>query len=75
MKFLQAKVKWFNNEKGFGFIEYDGKEDIFIHYSNIEKDGYKTLKEGQLVEFELVETEKGLQAKNIKPIKELQTIE
>jgi len=75
VKFLQAKVKWFNNEKGFGFIEYGGKEDIFIHYSNIEKDGYKTLKEGQLVEFELVETEKGLQAKNIKPIKELQTIE
>ena len=69
-----AKVKWFNNAKGYGFIELEGKEDIFIHYSNIEKDGYKTLKEGQLVEFDLVETDKGLQAQNIKPIKELQTI-
>lgn len=74
MKFLQARVKWFNNEKGYGFIEHEGKEDIFIHYSNIEKEGYKTLKEGQLVEFDLVETNKGYQAKNIKPIKELQTI-
>ena len=53
-----AKVKWFNNEKGFGFIEQTDKEDIFIHYSNIEKDGYKTLKEGQLVEFDLIETDK-----------------
>lgn len=70
-----AKVKWFNNAKGYGFIEQEGKEDIFIHYSNIEKDGYKTLEEGQLVEFELVKTDKGYQAQNIKPIKELQTIE
>ena len=70
-----AKVKWFNNEKGFGFIEYVGNEDIFIHYSNIEKDGYKTLKEGQTVEFELIKTEKGYQAKNIKLVNDLQTIE
>lgn len=70
-----AKVKWFNNEKGFGFIEYEGNEDIFIHYSNIEKDGYKTLKESQTVEFELIKTEKGYQAKNIKLVNELQTIE
>ena len=70
-----AKVKWFNNEKGYGFIEQEGKEDIFIHYSNIEKDGYKTLKEGQKVEFDLVKTDKGYQAQNIKPIKELQTTE
>lgn len=69
-----AKVKWFNNAKGFGFIEQEGKEDIFIHYSNIEKDGYKTLKEGQLVEFDLVETDKGYQAQNIKPITDLETI-
>ena len=70
-----AKVKWFNNAKGYGFIEQEGKEDIFIHYSNIEKDGYKTLKEGQLIEFDLIDTEKGLQAQNIKPVKEFQTIE
>ena len=72
---MRGTVKWFNNEKGYGFIEQDGQEDIFIHYSNIEKDGYKTLKEEQLVEFDLVKTGKGNQAKNIKPVKEPQTIE
>lgn len=71
---MKARVKWFNNAKGFGFIEQVGKEDIFIHYSKIEKDGYKTLEEGQLVEFDLIKTEKGYQAVNIKPIDELQTI-
>ncbi len=72
-----AKVKWFNNTKGYGFISpvEDITEDIFIHYSNIEKQGYKTLDEGQLVEFDLVKTDKGYQAQNIKPIEELQTIE
>ncbi len=72
---MKARVKWFNNAKGYGFIEQDGKEDIFIHYSKIEKDGYKTLKEGQMVEFDLVKTDKGYQAVNIKPLDELQTIE
>ncbi len=72
---MRGTVKWFNNEKGYGFIKQDGQEDIFIHYSNIEKEGYKTLKEGQTVEFDLVKTSKGNQAQNIKPIKELQTIE
>ena len=71
---MKAKVKWFNNEKGFGFIEYTELEDIFVHYSAVLKDGYKTLKEGDLVEFELVETEKGLQAVNVKPV-ELTTIQ
>lgn len=69
-----AKVKWFNNEKGFGFIEIEGQEDVFIHYSNIIKEGYKTLKENQMVEFDLVKTDKGYQAKNIKPVEELETI-
>ena len=72
---MKGKVKNFNKEKGYGFIKQDGQEDIFIHYSNIEKEGYKTLKEGQTVEFDLVKTSKGNQAQNIKPIKELQTIE
>lgn len=72
---MKARVKWFNNEKGFGFIEYEGHEDIFIHYSNIEKEGYKTLKEGQLVEFDLIKTVKGYQAEHIKLLEELQTIE
>ena len=71
---MKAKVKWFNNKKGYGFMEREGQKDIFIHYSNIEKNGYKTLKEGQYVEFELVKTNKGNQAKKIKPITELQTI-
>ena len=60
----RGRVKWFNNEKGYGFIEYEGlvNEDIFVHYSAINKEGYKTLKEGSLVNFKLVETAKGLQA-------------
>ena len=59
---MQGKVKWFNNEKGYGFIEYDELSDIFVHYSAIVKDGYKTLSEGSLVNFKLIETSKGLQA-------------
>lgn len=57
-----GKVKWFNNEKGYGFIEYEDLEDIFVHYSAIIKEGYKTLKEGAIVSFKLIETSKGLQA-------------
>ena len=59
---MSGKVKWFNNEKGYGFIEYKEDEDIFVHYSAINHPGYKTLKEGQLVEFKLLETTKGYQA-------------
>jgi CspA family cold shock protein len=59
-------VKWFNNAKGYGFILPDGGgEDLFAHYSSIEMDGYKTLKAGQSVEFEIIEGPKGLQATNI----------
>ena len=64
-----GKVKWFNNEKGYGFIEYKENEDIFIHYSQIVVDGYKTLNEGDLVSFNLINTEKGYQAKEVCPIK------
>lgn len=63
---MHGKVKWFNNEKGYGFIEYEGLEDIFVHYSAIVKDGYKTLSEGSQVNFKLVETSKGLQAIDVK---------
>ena len=67
---MRGKVKWFNNEKGFGFIEnVTTGEDIFVHYSSILSTGYKTLVEGQYVEFELVRTDKGLQAKNVVEIK------
>ena len=68
-----GRVKWFNNEKGFGFIEYTENEDIFVHYSTIKQDGYKTLIEGQLVEFKLIETPKGLQALDVEVINELST--
>ena len=60
-----GRVKWFNNEKGYGFIEFKEDEDIFVHYSAIEAEGYKTFSEGQLVEFKLVETSKGFQAINV----------
>ncbi len=66
---VRSKVKWFNNEKGFGFIEYKDDEDIFVHYSAILSEGYKTLVEGQYVEFDIVRTDKGLQAKNVVEIK------
>ena len=66
---MTGRVKWFNNDKGFGFIEYKDGEDIFVHYSAILSDGYKTLVEGQEVQFELVRTDKGLQAKNVIEIK------
>ena len=63
-----GKVKWFNNSKGFGFIESEDREgDIFAHYSTIEMEGYRTLKAGQPVEFELEECPKGLHANNIVP--------
>ena len=67
---MQGKVKWFNNEKGYGFIEYEENKDIFVHYSSIIIDGYKSLNENDEVEFELVQTDKGLQAKNVRLIKE-----
>jgi len=59
-------VKWFSNEKGFGFIAREGGEDVFVHHSNIEADGYRTLSEGQQVEFEVVQGNKGLQANNVR---------
>jgi len=62
---VRGKVKWFNNEKGYGFIQYADLEDIFVHYSAIIKEGYKTLKEGDVVEFNLIETDKGLQAVDV----------
>lgn len=65
-KIARGKVKWFNNEKGYGFIRQDNEEeDIFVHYSAIVQKGYKTLDEGQAVEFELIEGDKGLQATNV----------
>ena len=66
-----GRVKWFNNAKGYGFIlAEEGSEDYFAHYSSIEMEGYKTLKAGQPVEFEILEGPKGSHAINIKPIAE-----
>jgi len=62
---LQGKVKWFNQEKGYGFIEVEGDKDVFVHYSAIQQEGFKTLKEGDNVEFEVVEGQKGPQAANV----------
>ena len=70
---MKGRVKWFNNEKGYGFIEYKENEDTFVHYSAIKLDGYKTLTEGQYVEFNLVETPKGYQALDVVVIKEAAT--
>ena len=67
---MVGRVKWFNNEKGYGFIDFKENEDIFVHYSAIQLDGYKTLAENQLVEFRLIETSKGFQATNVKLLKE-----
>ncbi|EUJ28452.1 cold-shock protein [Listeria cornellensis] len=61
----EGTVKWFNGEKGFGFIEMEGGDDVFVHFSAIQGDGFKTLDEGQKVEFEIVEGQRGPQADNV----------
>ena len=65
---MRSRVKWFKDEKGYGFIKYNDKEDIFVHYSSIMYDGYKTLHKDDEVEFDLIETTKGLQAINTRKI-------
>ncbi|MCP8968822.1 cold-shock protein CspD [Ectobacillus ponti] len=62
---MQGKVKWFNNEKGYGFIEAEGAADVFVHFSAIQGEGYKSLEEGQEVSFEIVEGNRGPQAANV----------
>jgi cold shock protein len=62
---VQGKVKWFNATKGYGFIEREGGEDVFVHYSSIQTEGYRTLNEGQRVEFTVEQGPKGLQASNV----------
>ncbi len=64
----KGKVKWFNAEKGFGFIEREEGNDVFVHFSAIEMDGYKSLAEGTEVEFEVVDGAKGPQAANVKAL-------
>jgi CspA family cold shock protein len=63
---LKGKVKWFNNQKGYGFItKEDGSGDVFVHYSSVSGDGYKSLQEGESVEFDIVESDKGPKAANV----------
>jgi CspA family cold shock protein len=64
----EGRVKWFNEQKGFGFISRDDGDDVLVHYSEINVDGFKTLYEDQAVTFEIKEGPKGLQATNVKPI-------
>lgn len=61
----QGTVKWFNEEKGFGFIAVESEKDVFVHFSSIQKDGFKTLKEGDKVEFEVEDGARGPQAANV----------
>ena len=68
MAVVEGKVKWFNDEKGFGFIEQEGGKDVFVHFSVIQGSGRKTLKEGQRVTMEVVSGAKGPQAENVTPL-------
>ena len=66
----QGKVKWFNDQKGYGFITGEDGKDIFIHYSSINADGFKTLQEGQTVTFDLIDSDRGKQANNVTVVDE-----
>ena len=65
---MQGTVKFFNSEKGFGFISRDGGDDVFVHYSNIQGNGYRSLDEGQAVEFDVAPGRKGEEAQNVRAI-------
>ena len=64
----QGVVKWFNAEKGFGFIAVEGGADVFVHYSAIQSDGYRSLEENQKVDFDITQGPKGPQAENVRPV-------
>ena len=69
-----GKVKWFNDAKGYGFIETEDGKDVFVHFSAISMEGYKSLSEGQQVEFEAVESAKGLQATRVAPATAMESV-
>ena len=68
---MESRVKWFDDDKGFGFIEYKDNEDIFVHYTAIRDEGHKTLIKGEIVEFDLVKTDSGYKAKNVVTLSEV----
>lgn len=68
MATITGQVKWFNNSKGFGFIEQEGGPDVFVHFSAIKADGFKSLNEGQRVQFTVTDGQKGPQAENVVPV-------
>ena len=70
---MKGTVKWFDIKKGFGFIQQEDGNDVFVHYSNISGNGFKVLEDGESVEFEVVEGNKGLQAQNVVKAEEVQT--
>jgi len=65
---MRGKVKWFNAQKGYGFLERENGGDVFVHYTAIQSDGFRSLEEGQEVEFEIVEGRKGPEAASVKPL-------
>ena len=65
---VTGTVKWFNNDKGYGFVSREGEKDVFVHHTAIEGEGFRTLTEGQLVEFEVEQGPKGLQAAHVRPV-------
>ena len=67
---MLGKVKWFNNSRGYGFIERSGESDVFVHYSSIVGDGFRKLEPGDTVEFEIEENDRGLQAVNVRKVDE-----
>lgn len=69
MSQYQGAVRWFNNAKGYGFLGREGGPDVFVHYSAIQADGYKTLKEGDRVEYDVIEGDKGLQADHVRRLR------
>jgi CspA family cold shock protein len=68
MQVATGTVKWFNNEKGYGFIAREGGDDVFVHFSNIQSTGYRTLEEGQRVEFDVAPGRKGEEAQNVRVV-------
>ena len=71
---MRGRVKWFDAQKGYGFIERDGQKDVFVHFSVIQEQGYKSLADGEEVEYELADTDRGPQARNVRRLHAQETV-